>query len=180
MNRVYKHGHCDKSCMLESEGWVQENNKQICWWFVEDFSNDTSKLYEKKHTSACLQIWTTHLEMPTTPYSNICALATGLYFKVLYHSIHDVSLSIWVTIVKKMPGQNTPEKTLQVNLLKKFHWKIFIRLSGIIYKSVLGWLSLNESQYISLVKKIACLVFILKCIAEDQHLIHCTTHSMWY
>ena len=45
--------------------------------------------------------------------------------------------------------QNTPEKTLQANLLKKLHWKIFIRLSAIIYKPVQGWLSVNESQYIS-------------------------------
>ena len=56
------------------------------------------------------------------------------YFKVLYHSIHDVSQSI----ISKNRKQNTwvkhPEKILQAKLLKKFHCIIFTRLSAIIHK----------------------------------------------
>ena len=113
--------------------------------------NDMSRLL--KNPVACLK----NLDLASCNACNLifqCALAKWSYFKALYHSIHDdVSLSIWGRIVNKTPGQNTPEKTLQANLLKKFYWKIFIRLSAIIYKPVQGWLSVNGSQYISPVQK---------------------------
>ena len=116
------------------------NDEQICWWFVGDFSNDTSwlkkKKKKKKKKTLCLPAKSRpRILKCLQPYISMCTCKWS-YFKDLYHSICDVSLSISVRIVNKIHRQNTPEKTLKANLLKKFNWKIFIRLSAIIYKSV--------------------------------------------
>ena len=68
-------------------------------------------------------------------------------------SKHDSLLNKWVRNVNKTPGQNTTEKTPHSNLLKEIHWIIYIRPSALISKAVKVWLSVNESQYISTVKK---------------------------
>ena len=86
-------------------GWVQENEDQICWWFVRTLEyNDMSRLLkEKKKTNKqtnnpankqtnknknktknkkqnktkqnktllAWKVWTWHLEMPATAYSNV-------------------------------------------------------------------------------------------------------------
>ena len=169
--------------MLESEavstGWIESRkmkNKFADGLLGTLECNDMSRLLKISHRLPeksgpvilkCLQ---PHISMCTCKWS---------YFKALYHSIHDdVPLSIWGRIVNKTPGQNTHEETLQADLLKKFHWKIFIRLSAIIYKPVQGWLSLNESQCISPVKKNR--MFIVHFKIHCQRLTPNNTHSMWY
>ena len=90
--------------VLESEGvsarWVESRkttNKfangllRILAMIRQGYLKKTKQNKTKQKNFACLQIWTSHLEMSATPYFNVTC--NWYYFKALYHSIH-VSLSI--------------------------------------------------------------------------------------
>ena len=104
----------------------------ICWglkWYVKVIKKKKKK---KKHLNCLPAKSGPRILKCLQPHIPMC-ICSWSYSKALCHSIHDVSLSIWVRIVYKISGQNTLEKTLHANLLKKnFHRKIFIRLSAII------------------------------------------------
>ena len=130
-------------CFCE-DGWVWKTTKKFAdglFWTLE--CNDTSRLLEKKRRkkkkrkTLCCKIWTWRLEMPATPIPMFTCKWS--YFKGLYPKHTDAWY--FTAHMSKNRIQNTwvkhPwEKSRQTSLQTKFHWKIFIRPSAIISKSV--------------------------------------------